>query len=106
MKALDGDCAVCSQAINGNPDPELEHAASLTRLKEYRENALRHPSVTAYQTLISAEKVYRMWKSAITDVKIRVHHCSRHSIAQHLFVCTVYCIIILKLIILYINLVT
>lgn len=70
LKAVKTTCdACCSSAISEKPLDLLAEHSKLTVLKEYKVNALRHPTVLVFQMLQSAELVFRQWKSAITEVE-------------------------------------
>ena len=68
LKALPGGCDKCASAVSRGPDSTLREMSTLTTMKEYRVEALRHPSAVTFALLLKVEKVFRRWRAAISEV--------------------------------------
>ena len=70
LKVVDESCATCTEATwMSTPFPVLQNHSQLTILKEYRENALRHPTPLVFYFIQEADRAFRGWEIAITEVE-------------------------------------
>ena len=70
LKVVNNSCdACCISTLSSEPLDSLVEHSKLTVLKEYKLNALRHPTAAVFEMVHSAELVFRQWQNAITEVK-------------------------------------
>lgn len=69
LKVVDSTCKDCRFAtISDSPTPQLASYSKLTKLKEYKTDVLRHPTLTIFEMLSEVEKVFKLWRSEITKI--------------------------------------
>ena len=63
-------CEDCVKStISPSPVPSLSYASDLTERKEYKLNALRHPTEKVFLMFNDVEKVFLLWRDTITEVQ-------------------------------------
>ena len=95
LKAGNTDYKVCVRETTFNELlPTLSEYSKLTILKEYKVNALKHPSEVVFKTIKVVESVFRRWAPAITKVKTPKHFCFLRSLLKLNIMCLVHAILL------------